>query len=69
MNWGKAKLASLLFVGPLGCYLAYQFIFVFKFIEQYPNLANIYDQGGYTIDAILLGLVLAVAVYLISIKP
>lgn len=66
MDWSKTKLAFLLVAGPLGSYLAYQYFFVFRYLDitKYPYLTAVYEEGGKIFDSISVITVLAILVYL-----
>lgn len=50
----KTKRAALIFVGPLGCYVAYQLLFIGKYLdpEKYPLLTAAYANGAAIADPI-----------------
>lgn len=49
----KTKTAALILVGPLGCYIAYQMLFIGRYlnIEKYPLLTSTYMNGATIIDS------------------
>jgi hypothetical protein len=48
----KTKKAALILMGPLGCYVAYQILFIWRYldIEKYPLLTSIYTDGATVIE-------------------
>ncbi|WP_460117012.1 hypothetical protein [Pseudomonas sp. S2_C03] len=50
----KTKKAALICVGPLGCYVAYQILFIGRYLdsEKYPLLTSAYANGAAVIDTI-----------------
>lgn len=48
----KTKKAALILVGPLGCYVAYQMLFIVRYlgVEKYPILTSLYMNGAGIID-------------------
>ncbi len=50
----KTKKTALILMGPLGCYVAYQILFIWRYldIEQYPLLTSIYNNGATSIEIV-----------------
>lgn len=63
----NTKKAALILVGPLGCYTAYQILFIGRYLdaEKYPLLTSTYLNGGAFID-IVCALVVAFLGYRVS---
>lgn len=56
----KFKIILFYILGPFGCYLVYQFLFVFRHLktQTYPQLSQIYDSNGYFIEICMIGIAL-----------
>ncbi|MGD8218429.1 hypothetical protein [Pseudomonas thivervalensis] len=50
----KTKTAALILVGPLGCYIAYQILFIGRYLnpEKYPLLTSTYMNSATIIDSV-----------------
>ncbi|WP_460116804.1 hypothetical protein [Pseudomonas sp. S2_C03] len=60
----KTKKVALICVGPLGCYVAYQILFIGRYldIEKYPLLTSAYFNGAAIVDMICASLVAVLGV-------
>lgn len=63
----KTKMAALILMGPLGCYVAYQILFIGRYLdsEKYPLLTSAYTNGAAIIET-LCALIVAFMGFLVA---